>query len=60
AEDLLFGRNQLLAEALDRSALERLWREHSSASRDHSVFLWGLMMFGLWEKTSKVPHSRPD
>jgi hypothetical protein len=28
-----------------------------SEARDHSVFLWGLMMLGLWETTSAAPAS---
>jgi asparagine synthase (glutamine-hydrolysing) len=50
AEDAIFGNSTKIPEFLDRGRLERLWSEHQGGARDHGVFLWGLMMFGLWEK----------
>ena len=49
AEALLFdGRRASLA-ALDRARLQVMWREHVAGSRDHSVFVWAVMMLALWE-----------
>ncbi|MCD6733540.1 MAG: asparagine synthase (glutamine-hydrolyzing) [Burkholderiaceae bacterium] len=49
AEVLLFdGRSASLA-ALDRARLQAMWREHVAGSRDHSVFVWAVMMLALWE-----------
>ena len=31
-----------------------MWQEHVSGARDHSVFLWGLMMLALWRKTAAI------
>lgn len=50
AESLLFGGNGLIAETLDRTMLRNMWQEHQSGSRDHQVFIWGLMMLGLWDQ----------
>ncbi len=52
-ESMIFGRNCFAANILNQGRVQRMWQEHLSAARDHSVFLWGLMMFGLWETTSK-------
>jgi asparagine synthase (glutamine-hydrolysing) len=51
AEAILFDRNVCYDALLDRQTVRRLWNEHLSAARDHSVLLWGLMMLGLWDKT---------
>lgn len=53
AEDILFGSTRLLGEVLRDTQVRDLWREHLSGARDHSVFFWGLMMFGLWQRTSE-------
>ena len=37
-------------EFLRKDRLKRVWYEHLSGSRDHSVFLWGLIMLDLWAK----------
>jgi len=50
AEQAVFNTNSLIADVLKREELQKIWREHQLGSRDHSVFLWGLMMLGLWEK----------
>lgn len=41
--------SRVISDFLNRSQVERMWREHQSGKRDHNVFLWGLMMLGLWE-----------
>jgi asparagine synthase (glutamine-hydrolysing) len=59
AESLLSDRSGIIASALEPEEVRRIWREHLDESRDHSVFLWGLMMLGLWDKTNGVvarPH----
>jgi asparagine synthase (glutamine-hydrolysing) len=55
AESLILDRNGIVANLLDRGQIERTWREHQSGSRDHNVFLWGLMMLGLWEQGVRAP-----
>jgi len=50
AEDVVFERNGIVADTLDTKVLRDMWKQHQNKSRDHSVFLWGLMMLGLWEK----------
>ncbi|MDY0221028.1 MAG: asparagine synthase (glutamine-hydrolyzing) [Desulfobacterium sp.] len=39
----------LIKSRLNKKSLERIWHQHQKGHRDHSVFLWGLMMLGLWE-----------
>ncbi len=50
AHDILFTSGNLASQVLDPSQVQRLWAEHQSGARDHNVFLWGLMMLGLWEQ----------
>jgi asparagine synthase (glutamine-hydrolysing) len=50
AESLLFDRSAAALDVLDRDALGRLWREHLSGARDHSVFVWAVMMYALWAR----------
>ena len=52
AESLFFDRNRFFSNVLNERKIGQMWREHLSEARDHSVFLWGLMMLGLWETTS--------
>jgi asparagine synthase (glutamine-hydrolysing) len=52
AEAVLFDASRPFAGVLDEQVVRRMWQEHQSAARDHSVFLWGLIMLGLWSKTS--------
>ena len=52
AEELLFESAGAFDGILDANVVRRMWREHVSGSRDHNVFLWGLMMMALWRKTS--------
>jgi asparagine synthase (glutamine-hydrolysing) len=57
AESIILDRNRFFSNVLDERKLRQMWREHLSEARDHSVFLWGLMMLGLWETTSFAPAS---
>ena len=50
AHGLIFE-SQLVKDFLQRKKVETLWQEHQSGRRDHNVFLWGLMMLSLWEKS---------
>jgi asparagine synthase (glutamine-hydrolysing) len=52
AETAVNASDGLAADVLKRSVVERLWREHASGARDHSAFLWGLVMLGLWERAT--------
>jgi asparagine synthase (glutamine-hydrolysing) len=56
-EDLIFDRNSMLASVLDQRALRAVWNEHRNGARDNSVVLWGLVMLGLWERTSSLQAS---
>jgi asparagine synthase (glutamine-hydrolysing) len=49
AEKVILRREGIIAEVLDPARVRLMWQEHLSAKRDHSVFIWGLMMLGLWE-----------
>lgn len=53
-EDALTINHALPAELFRTCALEKLWREHLSGTRDHSVFLWGIVMLSLWHRTSSL------
>jgi len=50
AHDVIFRRNSIISELFVGREKKRVWTEHQNGARDHSVFLWGLMMFGLWEE----------
>ena len=54
-EGLLFDANSPVRDWLDRQALQRTWNEHLSGHRDHSVFIWGAMMFALWQTQRDKP-----
>jgi len=56
-ETYVLSENELLSNYLNKEILRKLWREHQTQQRDHSVFLWGLMMLGIWQEssTSKGP-----
>ena len=56
AHSVLFDRNNIISAVLDKKALSRIWQEHLSRSRDHSVFIWGLTMLGLWDRTCLKSH----
>ncbi len=49
-EQAVFKKTGLAADTLKRKELTKIWNEHQSSQRDHSVFLWGIMMLDLWEK----------
>jgi asparagine synthase (glutamine-hydrolysing) len=49
AEGLLFDSDRDVLRTLDREALRRLWVEHQGGARDHSVFIWAVMMLALWD-----------
>lgn len=57
AESIILDRNRFFSNVLDGKRVKQMWREHLSESRDHSVFLWGLMMLGMWEQTSVMSAS---
>lgn len=50
AEQAILNSNSFHGEFLKRNQLEATWKEHLSGNRDHSVFLWGLLMLDLWAK----------
>jgi asparagine synthase (glutamine-hydrolysing) len=54
-EGLLFDGGARVLDCLDRSALRRTWQEHLRGERDHSVFVWGVMMLALWEAQRDPP-----
>lgn len=56
-EGLLFDEGSPVLNWLDRTALRRTWSKHLSGHRDHSVFIWGAMMFALWQVQRDRPAS---
>jgi asparagine synthase (glutamine-hydrolysing) len=50
AADLLFKPGAPHLDVLKKPVVQGMWREHLDGSRDHSVFLWGLLMFSLWDE----------
>jgi asparagine synthase (glutamine-hydrolysing) len=50
AYDIIFRKPSIIADHLIPGEIQRIWNEHQSESRDNSMFLWSLMMLGLWEK----------
>ncbi len=48
AADLFFDGRLRSRGIFDMAVIERLWREHQSASRDHRHRLWSLLMLELW------------
>ena len=53
AESVILDRQGIVGDLLNAGEISRLWQEHLSGARDHNVFLWGLMMLGLWDRQSK-------
>ncbi|MFZ4757222.1 MAG: asparagine synthase (glutamine-hydrolyzing) [Burkholderiaceae bacterium] len=58
AESLLFDRGNPALDVLDTAALRRVWSEHLGGGRDHSVFVWAVMMYALWAREHGA--SRPE
>jgi asparagine synthase (glutamine-hydrolysing) len=54
-ESIVTDRNRFFSGMLNEGKVREMWREHLSEARDHSVFLWGLMMLGLWEAKNLAP-----
>jgi asparagine synthase (glutamine-hydrolysing) len=52
AEEILFDTHGMLGNLLEKRVVRQMWSEHLSGARDHHVFIWGLMMFGLWERAA--------
>lgn len=42
--------SRIINDTLDHDYLNRILHRHQTKRSDHNVFLWGLMMLGLWEK----------
>jgi asparagine synthase (glutamine-hydrolysing) len=49
-EAALSKRNGVIAEVFQRDALRNIWQEHLKGQRDHSVFLWSIVMLDMWEE----------
>jgi asparagine synthase (glutamine-hydrolysing) len=54
-EAVLFGARPAYQGFLEPRVVRRMWDEHQSGARDHNVFLWGLMMLGLWRQGLAAP-----
>lgn len=54
AEDTLFGSGRPVLDALDSDRLRVLWYEHLGGRRDHSVFIWAVMMLVFWSDASRA------
>ena len=54
AQDIVFE-SPLIKTYLNRNVLDRMWADHQSCARDHHVFLWSVMMLGLWEENFARP-----
>ena len=50
AAEAVFSRNSIIADVLKPEQLQAIWDQHQSGARDHSVFLWGIMMLHFWER----------
>ena len=53
ASDLIFSNHGLVDEMLDINSVRKMWDEHQNGSRDHNVFLWALIMLGLWDRNHR-------
>ncbi len=49
-EDIIYSKQSFLNDLLKMDKVRAIWHEHLSASHDHSVFLWGLIMINLWAR----------
>ena len=59
-EGLLFEGNRESLQALDRTRLRGLWREHLDGARDQSVLIWAAMMLALWEDAARPAAGAPN
>lgn len=50
AEKAVLSETGLAAKTLNKNKLMKIWSDHQSATRDHSVFLWGVLMLDMWER----------
>ena len=48
-DHLVRSGESLVHDYLDTGELVKLWREHRSKARDHSVVLWAILMLQQWE-----------
>ena len=48
-EEVVFDNSRRIHDYLAPAKTHEIWKQHQRGQRDHSYFLWGLMMFGLWE-----------
>ena len=48
-EERLRRSTGVVDEALDSTHLMGIWREHQRGHYDHSVFLWAVLMLGMWD-----------
>jgi asparagine synthase (glutamine-hydrolysing) len=53
-EEVALRPDGVAASVLEMAEVRKMWDEHRSGSRDHHVFLWGLLMLGMW-KTARPP-----
>lgn len=53
AEGLMFDSGCRVLEVLDKPRLRAIWNEHLRGTRDHSVFVWAVMMIALWERAAR-------
>lgn len=53
AQNAIFE-SRVIGDYLDPTQVQRMWDEHQSGNRDHNVFLWGLMMLGMWEEHARL------
>jgi len=49
-EEAISNKTGLIASTLEKNVLTKIWQEHCTAARDHSVFLWGVLMLDMWER----------
>lgn len=49
-KEAVTGDSDIIKETLDQEILLQMCREHEAGKRDHSVFLWGVLMLHMWEK----------
>lgn len=49
-EDTVFAEGSFLRDFLRIEQIKKMWHEHLSGSRDHSVFLWSVLMLDRWAK----------